>query len=1232
MPPSLRFSPVFNRKLIEFSEEDSFVLPIHVRFPNVNCPLLCWPSSWRTILLMSGICLMPLCFQRVVVATGTPDAEVAQDDPDFAIQGEYVGVDRAMQVIAAGDGDFDLVIYEGGLPGAGATGQPRRIESDIDAVEDLIESMGLEKVERVSPTMGREAPVGAITLFDGTQDAIDQHWEKGQLSEDGLLKEGTQTKQRFQDYTLHLEFRTPYAPEARGQKRGNSGVYHQGRFETQILDSFGLEGLDNEAGGIYTVSAPSVNACFPPLRWQTYDVDFTAARYDADGKKTANARMTVRLNGIIVQNDVEVPNPTRASTVKAGPEPGPIVLQNHGDPVRFRNIWLMPRDARREAARPIVPGFERFVGTASTSVADAGEVLIGSLACAACHRDDESMLPAQRGPNLSEVAGRVRTDSIVSMIADPHMTKTGTTMPDPWPGADDQTRRKNAEAITSYLMLRGKGQLVDRVVSQNLANKGEKLYHEVGCVACHGAIGNDNKKTPLATTVPLGQTHRKYTVPSLIHFLQNCTTIREGLRMPAMVGSTEEIAAVAAYLTAETTVGESSGQFTRRLYRGNWNQLPNFDEMDPVATAEVGDLKIDDINPANNFAAVFEANVSIENNGEYTFVLSSDDGSAMEIDGHRLEHDGIHPESSREATYTMKAGVYPIRVEYFDGGGQIALSLKMKDPRLGQDDISVWLTGGEEGAPIDLLPSAFEPDESLVDLGQKLFGSAGCINCHDFEGSDSASLKMAMPLHELTLTRGCLAEPAKAPAVDYGLGATQVNAIAAALDRRRAGEVPAQEDSRQVQFTMMALNCYACHERDSIGGPEASRDEFFHTTIPEMGLEGRLPPSLTGVADKLNDGYLKDVLSEGANARGYMHTRMPAFDQERLAGFYDAIVRLDRSDEVQTYPATKTLQQVQIDGRKLCGNAGLSCIKCHSYNGNDAGGLGAIDMLMMPQRLRHEWFQRYLQDPTKYRPGTRMPNSFVDGRSALVDIDGGDPARQIDAIWEYLVMGTKAKEPQGLNQKAIVLAANQRPRIYRNFFTDVSPRGIGVGYPADLNLIWDAERMSLAKVWKNAFVDASLHWRGRGQGSQQPLGDAVLTVDSASPLAMLASVSEPWPKESGRDLGYQMRGYRLDENGNPSFRYTIGEILVEDFPVPDADGLRRRFTLHASDAAPEGVLVWQIATGKIEPVDGGYRIDDRATVSVEGVKVQLLSVNGSQVLRAAIAADSTTTVTQTIRW
>jgi hypothetical protein len=139
---------------------------------------------------------------------------------------------------------------------------------------------------------------------------------------------------------LHIEFRTPFMPAARGQGRGNSGVYIQGRYECQVLDSFGLEGEDNECGGIYSISKPAVNMCFPPLSWQTYDIDFVAARYDGQGNKTKNARVTIKHNGVVIHKDLELTHGTPGRHPE-GPEPESIFLQDHGNPVVFRNIWVV---------------------------------------------------------------------------------------------------------------------------------------------------------------------------------------------------------------------------------------------------------------------------------------------------------------------------------------------------------------------------------------------------------------------------------------------------------------------------------------------------------------------------------------------------------------------------------------------------------------------------------------------------------------------------------------------------------------------------------------------------------------------------------------------------------------------------------------------------------------------------------------------------------------------------
>ncbi|MCA9094640.1 MAG: DUF1080 domain-containing protein [Planctomycetaceae bacterium] len=297
-------------------------------------------------------------------------------DADFAYQGEYTGelttpdgnsLKVGLQVIALGKGNFRAIAYHGGLPGGGwkrdADANPSSVEGTLkdgtvkfsgergigilskDGIEistpDGTKLGKLSKTERKSPTLGAEAPAGAIVLFDGMNSAA---FENGRTTEDKLLMQGVTSKQKFGDCTLHLEFLLPYKPTARGQERGNSGCYLQGRYEVQILDSFGLSGEDNECGAIYGVRKPLVNMCLPPLTWQTYDIDFTAARYGTDGKKTSSAKLTVKHNGVLIHENVEVPDSTRAAPVKEADEPGPLYLQDHGNPVRFRNIWLIEKN------------------------------------------------------------------------------------------------------------------------------------------------------------------------------------------------------------------------------------------------------------------------------------------------------------------------------------------------------------------------------------------------------------------------------------------------------------------------------------------------------------------------------------------------------------------------------------------------------------------------------------------------------------------------------------------------------------------------------------------------------------------------------------------------------------------------------------------------------------------------------------------------------------------------
>ncbi len=283
--------------------------------------------------------------------------------PDFRVQGEYEGDKMGAQVVALGDGKFDAYFLGGGLPGAGWD-QKTRTKVPAQAEGDKVTITGdawngqiaagtlsaksadgaaatLKKAERKSPTMGEKPPAGAIVLFDGTSAAEFQarNGKEIQIVNACLNTAGTgglDTKRKLGNVKLHVEFMLSFMPYARGQGRSNSGVYLASRHEIQVLDSFGLEGRDNECGGLYSVRKPSVNMCFPPLSWQTYDIEYRLA---AGG---SGAKMTALHNGVKVQEDAEFKGKTTAApNSEAAESPGPLHLQDHGNPVFYRNIWAV---------------------------------------------------------------------------------------------------------------------------------------------------------------------------------------------------------------------------------------------------------------------------------------------------------------------------------------------------------------------------------------------------------------------------------------------------------------------------------------------------------------------------------------------------------------------------------------------------------------------------------------------------------------------------------------------------------------------------------------------------------------------------------------------------------------------------------------------------------------------------------------------------------------------------
>lgn len=293
-------------------------------------------------------------------------------DPDFKVQGEYTGaatgpdggpeIKVGVQVIALGGGKFHAVAYHGGLPGDGWDGG-NKFEVDGQRQDGVVvfpndQGRGeikngvlrihapagevlaeLAKVERKSPTLGdplRQAPWCCSMARVGPSST------PARLRPRAIWPPGPPANANSEAASCTSSFSCRSCPRLAARTAAIAAATCKGGYEVQMLDSFGLTGENDECGGIYGVKSPDTNMAFPPLSWQTYDIDYTAARYE-NGKKVKNATITVMHNGVVVQKNVEVPNATRAAPVPEGPEPGPLYLQEHGNAVCYRNVWLVEK-------------------------------------------------------------------------------------------------------------------------------------------------------------------------------------------------------------------------------------------------------------------------------------------------------------------------------------------------------------------------------------------------------------------------------------------------------------------------------------------------------------------------------------------------------------------------------------------------------------------------------------------------------------------------------------------------------------------------------------------------------------------------------------------------------------------------------------------------------------------------------------------------------------------------
>jgi hypothetical protein len=498
-------------------------------------------------------------------------------------------------------------------------------------------------------------------------------------------------------------------------------------------------------------------------------------------------------------------------------------------------------------------------------------------------------------------------------------------------------------------------------------------------------------------------------------------------------------------------------------------------------------------------------------------------------------------------------------------------------------DISCFLLQANGDAGNE--PPRQQPNAILIQQGKSLFRSLKCAQCHDkIEGLQPAG-PTSISMVDLDPDQGCLSGEASEQWPQFNLTSDERTQIRAAL-KRGLSELTSEQ---LIDFNLTHFNCTACHRRNGLGGVTSERSIHFQTTNLNLGDQGRIPPPLSGVGAKLKPKWMREVLVQGGSVRPYMKTRMPQYGEQNIAHLVDLFQSTDRLSQTE-FATFKDQKEIRDLGLKLAGNEGLNCVACHTYQYKLSDTMPAVDLTEMAKRLKKDWFYQYMLDPQKFSPNTVMPSFWPNGKAIRKDI-AGTPRYQVEALWQYLLDGRQARAPRGVIREPLEIVVNREARMLRRSYPEIGKRGIGVGYPGGVNLAFDAEQLRLGLLWKGQFVDPSGVWYGQGHGKVRPMGRTITLPHGPE----LDEREDPWMVDEGRPPDHHFKGYSLDEERRPTFRYTFGQIEVEDFfsefydPQTERLQLRRRVKMTANEAS--------------EPLRFRLLVDDEPVLAEDGTHV-----------------------------
>jgi mono/diheme cytochrome c family protein len=763
---------------------------------------------------------------------------------------------------------------------------------------------------------------------------------------------------------------------------------------------------------------------------------------------------------------------------------------------------------------PFVAGFDRFGRHGEISPQHAGALLVSELNCTACHASDDPWLAPKGGPRLTGAGLRLRPEWIREYLRAPHVAKPGTTMPDVLAGLPEDRRESAIEALVAFLGTQretfpelkagGASPVVHEFWRRGDAERGAKLYHTVGCVACHAA---DPDYETLESK------------PSAIDAL--------------------------------------------------------LEQLDPEEIADLG--------------------------------LASEARGVNSI-----------PHSDLERKYSLRSLTMMLLDPTRTRPNARMPSLRLSPGEAA--DLAAYLLQGTSEVPVEIV--AGDPVESLVAEGRKLFQELRCASCHAAGGVEQS--ESATPWKSLRIDDrpNCLSDPVEAM-THYPLDDLQREMIREQLVE---SEATGRSVSDQVHYRMLQLNCYGCHRRDELGGVGRFRKPYLETVgNVDLGDEGRLPPTLTGVGGKLVSKALAAVFHPRTSPhRPYMTVRMPTYAHATVGSILDGLPKADRVDLAKAREVFTPLDGLTEAGREL---ANTGCVGCHAFRGETLPGVVGIDLSGITRRVRPKWFYDFVLNPSSVKERTRMPTFFPDGKSNRKDLLGGDVDRQISALWAYLEnldkepLPAKIEEVRSANYE---LSPAEKPVILRTFMQAAGTHAIAVGFPAGTHYAFDAEQVRPAIAWKDRFLDARGTWFERFAPPADPLGQQVIRFPEAGVLG------------GESDASPSFRGYRLDQAGVPTLLYQIGGVSVEDRIEAVAGGGLTR-TVRLQVAEPADRIVMRAHSGKeLSVLDAGSCRDDQGlTVTIPpelADKAERSESGGNVEWLVPLRVEDTETVVLEYRW